>query len=70
MTKVVGTHADFGREVPLFEVEATDVEAEIQRLYSFLFGMENGGYSAEEMDKPWPTSIFVVNFDKVLSCLS
>lgn len=52
-------------EVPLFEVEATVVEAEFQKLYSFLFNMENGGYSVEEMDRPWPTAIFVVNFDKV-----
>ncbi|KAL3505618.1 hypothetical protein ACH5RR_031000 [Cinchona calisaya] len=56
---------DFGREVPLFEVEATVVEAEFQKLYSFLFNMENGAQSVEEMDRPWPTAIFVVNFDKV-----
>ncbi|XP_027115880.2 uncharacterized protein [Coffea arabica] len=57
--------ADFGREVSLFEVDATVVEAEFQNLYSFLFDMENGGHSVEEMDRPWPTAIFVVNFDKV-----
>ncbi|CAI9776768.1 unnamed protein product [Fraxinus pennsylvanica] len=57
--------ANFGREVPLFEVEATTVEPEFQKLHSYLFDMENAGYSVEEMDRPWPTAIFVVNFDKV-----
>ncbi|CAN4106330.1 unnamed protein product [Withania somnifera] len=56
---------DFGREVPLFEVEATAVEPEFQKLYSYLFDLENWGESAEEMDRPWPTVIFIVNFDKV-----
>lgn len=56
---------DFGREVPLFEVEATAVEPEFQKLYSYLFDLENWGQSAEEMDRPWPTVIFIVNFDKV-----
>lgn len=57
--------ANFGREVPLFEVEATTVEPEFQKLYSYLFDIENGGYSLEGMDRPLPTAIFVVNFDKV-----
>ncbi|KAH0730303.1 hypothetical protein KY289_001491 [Solanum tuberosum] len=56
---------DFGREVPLFEVEATAVEPEFQKLYSYLFDLESWGQSAEEMDRPWPTVIFIVNFDKV-----
>ncbi|KAH0781732.1 hypothetical protein KY290_001330 [Solanum tuberosum] len=56
---------DFGREVPLFEVEATAVELEFQKLYSYLFDLESWGQSAEEMDRPWPTVIFIVNFDKV-----
>lgn len=56
---------DFGREVPLFEVEATDVEPEFEKLYSYLFDIENGGYPIEEIDRPRPTAIFVVNFDKV-----
>ncbi|KAG9153135.1 hypothetical protein Leryth_012386 [Lithospermum erythrorhizon] len=56
---------DFGREVPLFEVEATAVEPEFQKLYSYLFDMEHGGLSVEEMDRPWPNAIFIVNFDKV-----
>ncbi|KAK6160981.1 hypothetical protein DH2020_004362 [Rehmannia glutinosa] len=34
--------ADFGREVPLFEVEATAVEPEFEKLYSYLFDIENG----------------------------
>ncbi|KZV40058.1 hypothetical protein F511_24724, partial [Dorcoceras hygrometricum] len=57
--------ADFGRQVPLFEVEATTVEPEFLKLYSYLFDLENTGYQAEEMDRPWPNAIFVVNFDKV-----
>ncbi|KAA8531214.1 hypothetical protein F0562_005872 [Nyssa sinensis] len=57
--------ADFGREVPLFEVDATAVEPVFQRLYSYVFDMENGGYSAAEMDRPVPSAIFIVNFDKV-----
>ncbi|KAK4425967.1 hypothetical protein Salat_1790700 [Sesamum alatum] len=56
---------DFGREVPLFEVEATAVEPEFEKLYSYLFDVENEGYPVEEMDRPRPTAIFVVNFDKV-----
>lgn len=57
--------ADFGREVPLFEVEATKVEPEFLNLYSYLFDLETDGYRAEEMDRPRPTAIFIVNFDKV-----
>ncbi|KAK3002601.1 hypothetical protein RJ639_022373 [Escallonia herrerae] len=57
--------ADFGREVPLFEVDATSVEPEFEKLYSYLFDIENGGYSSEEMDRPVPSAIFFVNFDKV-----
>ncbi|MBA0871181.1 hypothetical protein Goshw_022194 [Gossypium schwendimanii] len=57
--------SDFGREVPLFEVEATAVEPVFQKLYSYIFDMEGGGYSAKEMDRPVPTAIFIVNFDKV-----
>lgn len=54
--------------MPLFEVDATAVEPEFQKLYSFLFDIDNGAQYGEEMDKPWPTTIFIVNFDKV--CLS
>ncbi|KAG8370534.1 hypothetical protein BUALT_Bualt14G0127000 [Buddleja alternifolia] len=57
--------ADFGREVPLFEVEATAVEPEFQKLYSYLFDLEHEGFPVEEMDRPKPNAIFVVNFDKV-----
>ncbi|TYH50651.1 hypothetical protein ES332_D10G220800v1 [Gossypium tomentosum] len=56
---------DFGREVPLFEVEATAVEPVFQKLYSYIFDIKSGGYSAKEMDRPVPTAIFIVNFDKV-----
>lgn len=56
---------DFGREVPAFDVDATVVEPEFQKLYSYLFDFENIGYNAEEADRPMPTAIFIVNFDKV-----
>lgn len=56
---------DFGREVPLFEVEATSVEPVFQRLYAYIFDMEDGRFSASEMDRPVPNAIFIVNFDKV-----
>ncbi|KAF8683912.1 hypothetical protein HU200_044856 [Digitaria exilis] len=55
---------EYGRELPLFEVEATTVEPIFQRLYSFIFDMEPG-HPADEMDRPVPVAIFVVNFDKV-----
>ncbi|KAJ9555070.1 hypothetical protein OSB04_009684 [Centaurea solstitialis] len=57
--------ADFGREVPAFEVDASVVESEFQKLYSYLFDFENMGYTAEENDRPMPTAILFVNFDKV-----
>lgn len=56
--------SEYGREFPLFEVDATVVEPIFQKLYSFIFDMESG-YSATEMDRPVPSAIFVVNFDKV-----
>lgn len=52
--------------MPLFEVDATAVEPEFQNLYTYLFDPNNGGFDAEEMDRPVPNAIFVVNFDKVL----
>ncbi|EPS65610.1 hypothetical protein M569_09167, partial [Genlisea aurea] len=54
--------ADFGREVPLFEVEATAVEPEFEKLYSYLFDSDHD--AVKEMDTPQPTAIFVVNTDK------
>lgn len=41
------------------------MEPEFQKLYSYLFDLESWGQSAEEMDRPLPTVIFLVNFDKV-----
>lgn len=41
------------------------VEPIFQRLYSFIFDVESGGYSATEMDRVVPAAIFIVNFDKV-----
>ncbi|KAK6913674.1 hypothetical protein RJ641_020995 [Dillenia turbinata] len=54
----------WGRELPLFEVEAMAVESVFQKLYSFMFDT-HGDYSAQEMDGPLPSAIFIVNFDKV-----
>ncbi|KAL2338942.1 hypothetical protein Fmac_013388 [Flemingia macrophylla] len=56
---------EFGREVPLFEVEATAVEGVFQRLYSYIFDVDSVGSSVTEMDRPVPSAIFFVNFDKV-----
>ncbi|KAK1592577.1 hypothetical protein Q3G72_027299 [Acer saccharum] len=57
--------SDFGREVPLFEVDATAVEPTFQKLYSYIFDLDNDGFSAPEMDRPVPNAIFIFNFDKV-----
>lgn len=64
---LVGTarETEFGRQLPLFEIDATVVEPIFQKLYSFIFDVESGGYSATEMDRPVPVAIFIVNFDKV-----
>ncbi|KAL6193627.1 hypothetical protein ACLB2K_034711 [Fragaria x ananassa] len=56
---------EFGREVPLFEVDATVVEPVFQRLYSYIFDTDNSAVSAVELDRQVPSAIFVVNFDKV-----
>ncbi|XP_052189645.1 uncharacterized protein LOC127799555 [Diospyros lotus] len=56
---------DFGREVPAFDVDATAVEPVFQNLYSYIFDMESGRYSTEETDRPVPSAIFIINFDKV-----
>ncbi|CAL9113276.1 unnamed protein product [Musa acuminata var. zebrina] len=61
----IARESEYGREFPLFEVEATVVEPIFQRLYSFIFDVESGGYSATEMDRLVPAAIFIVNFDKV-----
>jgi len=60
----IARDSEYGRELPLFEVEATAVESIFQRLYSFIFDMEPG-YPANDMDRPVPVAIFIVNFDKV-----
>ncbi|KAM0065872.1 hypothetical protein Hdeb2414_s0003g00119471 [Helianthus debilis subsp. tardiflorus] len=57
--------ADFGREVPAFEIDAAAVEPEFQKLYSYLFYYEKFGYSAQEIDRPVPSAIFIANFDKI-----
>ncbi|URE33022.1 hypothetical protein MUK42_17823 [Musa troglodytarum] len=61
----IARESEYGREFPLFEVEATVVEPIFQRLYSFIFDVESGGYSATEMGRLVPAAIFIVNFDKV-----
>lgn len=57
---------EYGRVVPLFEVDAAVVEPVFQQLYSYIFDVD-GGISSEQtdMERPVPTVIFVVNFDKV-----
>lgn len=55
---------EYGREVSLFEIEATIVEPMFQKLYSFLFDEESGRFT-EEMDRPVPTAVFITNFDKI-----
>ncbi|XP_011622221.1 uncharacterized protein LOC18431279 [Amborella trichopoda] len=57
--------SEYGREVPLYEVDAAVVEPTFQKLYDFIFDTDHGAYSAAEMDRPVPTAIFLVNFDKV-----
>lgn len=49
----------------MFEVDATAVEPEFSKLYSYLFDIESGGDPTEEMDRTMPSAIFIVNFDKV-----
>ncbi|KAJ4912377.1 hypothetical protein Rs2_06998 [Raphanus sativus] len=56
---------DFGRQLPAYDVEATKVESAFNRLYSYIFDTEVGAGSAGTADKPIPSAIFVVNFDKV-----
>ncbi|BBN07035.1 hypothetical protein MPTK1_4g00410 [Marchantia polymorpha subsp. ruderalis] len=57
---------EWGREIPLYEVEATILETSIlDRLYTFLFGYEASSHSSSELNKPVPNAIFIFNFDKV-----
>ncbi|KAI3886818.1 hypothetical protein MKW98_017170 [Papaver atlanticum] len=57
---------EFGREVPLFEVDAKVVDPVFERLYSYTFDMNGrGGKSTEDMIRSVPSAIIVVNFDKV-----
>lgn len=57
--------SEYGRELSLFEIEATLVEPMFQKLYSFLFDEDNSKYSTEEMDRPVPSAVFITNFDKI-----
>ncbi|CAN6468995.1 unnamed protein product [Victoria cruziana] len=56
--------SEYGMTVPVFEVEATEVEPVFKQLYSFIFDMD-GDSSRTEKDQPLPSVIFIVNFDKV-----
>ncbi|CAO2835101.1 unnamed protein product [Amaranthus hypochondriacus] len=56
---------EFGKEVPAFDIEATTVEPVFQQLYSYIFNVDGTGYPTPENDRPVPTAIFVLNFDKV-----
>ncbi|CAL1370935.1 unnamed protein product [Linum trigynum] len=57
---------DFGREVPLFEVEVTALESVFQKFYSYIFYTETVGFELNtDPDRPSPASTFVVKFDKV-----
>ncbi|GFQ02507.1 calcium-transporting ATPase 8 plasma membrane-type [Phtheirospermum japonicum] len=51
------------------DVEAKAVETEFEKLYSYMFYIEHEGLTVEETDRPKPTAIFVVNFDKNLRLL-
>jgi hypothetical protein len=57
--------ADFGRHLPAYDVEAIKVESAFNQLYSYIFDIDVGSGSAATADKPIPSAIFVVNFDKV-----
>lgn len=41
------------------------MEPIFQKLYSYTFDVDGMGSSTEEMDRPAPIAIFVINFDKV-----
>lgn len=41
------------------------VEPTFENLYSFMFDLDGGGFSAPEVDRRLPAAIFLVNFDKV-----
>lgn len=56
---------EHGKEVPLFEVEATHIETVFNTLYSYLFGYEAGTTSAADMNRAVPNAIFILNLDKV-----
>lgn len=53
----------------MFEVDATAVEPVFQKLYTYIFDVDNSGFNAAEMDRPVPSAIFIVNFDKVYSVI-
>lgn len=56
---------EFGSNVPLYTVDATIVEPVFQKLHSYIFDVDNGENYETETDRPAPTSIFVLNLDKV-----
>lgn len=56
--------AEYGKEVPLFEVEAKAIEPTLQKWYNYLFGIEDGSHTAPD-NGPAQNAIFILNFDKV-----
>lgn len=57
--------SEYGKEVALYEVEATKVESLFNSLYTYLFGYEAETTSAADLNRPVPNAIFILNFDKV-----
>ncbi|GLJ28285.1 hypothetical protein SUGI_0555980 [Cryptomeria japonica] len=54
----------YEKEVPLIEIEAKTIEPIFQRLYTYLFGVEED-YFAVEINGLVPNAIFIPNFDKI-----
>lgn len=46
------------------------MEPVFEKLYSYIFDIENAANSAANMDRQIPSAIFIVNFDKVWSEIS
>ncbi|CAM6099683.1 unnamed protein product [Calypogeia fissa] len=55
---------EWGREIPLYEVEATTLEPTFDKFYNFLFNIGKDS-PAPDMNQPVPNAIFIMNYDKV-----
>ncbi|XP_024519591.1 uncharacterized protein LOC9646786 [Selaginella moellendorffii] len=62
-TNSTARETEFGKVLPLYEVEATKVEPLFDRLYSYLFGVEPDANTSTH--KHLPVAIFILNLDKV-----